>query len=122
MSYTAAAVLGVAGTVLLDLVVLRTALLRRRVFWVSYAILLFFQLVINGVLTCRHVVSYDSGAILGPRIACAPVEDLLFGFALVTQTLVWWVWLGRRAVRRAAAPRRPTGGDPAPPAGRSRPS
>lgn len=96
MSYTAAAVLGVLGTVVLDTVVLRTFLLRRRVFWTAYAIVLFFQLVLNGVLTGRHVVVYDPSAILGPRIVYAPVEDVLFGFALVTQTLSWWIWWGRR--------------------------
>ena len=30
------------------------------------------------------------------RIADAPVEDLLFGFSLVVQTLTWWTWWGRR--------------------------
>ena len=34
------------------------------------------------------------------RIAWAPVEDLLFGFALVLQTLAWWVFWGRRGVQR----------------------
>lgn len=96
MSYTTAALAGVALTVVLDLVVLRTRLLTRRIFWVSYAITLAFQLVVNGVLTCRRVVVYDPAAILGVRLACAPVEDLLFGFALVTSTLAWWVWWGRR--------------------------
>jgi lycopene cyclase domain-containing protein len=96
VSYTALALLGVAGTVGLDLFVLRTRLLRRRVFWTAYAIVVFFQLLVNGVLTCRDVVTYDPAAITGIRIACAPVEDLLFGFALVTQTMSWWVWWGRR--------------------------
>lgn len=98
MSYTALALLGVAATVALDLVVLRTRLLGRRAYWVSYAILLFFQLLTNGVLTCRDVVVYNPRDILGPRLACAPVEDLLFGFCLITQTLSWWVWWGRRGV------------------------
>ena len=52
------------------------------------------------MLTGRQVVRYDPGTILGPRIAYAPVEDLLFGFALVTQTLAWWVFWGRRGVQR----------------------
>ncbi len=99
MTYTGAALAGVGLAVLLDVAVLRTRLLRRRVFWASYAILLVFQLVTDGVLACRHVVRYDRSAILGPRLACAPVEDLLFGFSLVLQTLSWWVWLGRRARR-----------------------
>ena len=96
MSYTLLAVLGIVLAVVLDLVVLRTKLLRRKVFWVSYAIILCFQLIVNGVLTGRDIVRYDSGTILGLRIAYAPVEDLMFGFSLVLQTLAWWVWWGRR--------------------------
>ena len=96
MSYTALALLGLAFAGVLDLLVLRTRLLSRKIFWVSYAIILFFQLVMNGVLTGRDVVQYDAGSIVGWRIAYAPVEDLLFGFSLVLQTLSWWVWWGRR--------------------------
>lgn len=97
MTYTSAAVVGVAVTLALELLVLRTGLLRRRLFWLSYAVIVAFQLVVNGVLTCRDVVTYDADAIIGTRIACAPVEDLVFGFAMVTQTLLWWVWLGQRS-------------------------
>ena len=96
MTYTALAVAGVGFAVLLDLVVLRTGLLRRRVFWTAYAIVLLFQLMTNGWLTGRDIVTYDAGAILGWRLVYAPVEDLLFGFSLVVQTLAWWVWWGRR--------------------------
>lgn len=102
MSYTGAAALGLAGTVLLDLVVLRTFLLRRKAFWAAYGITVFFQLLLNGVLTCRGVVQYAESAITGWRVACAPVEDLAFGFALVTQTLCWWVWWGQRLRGRGA--------------------
>jgi lycopene cyclase domain-containing protein len=100
VTYTQAAVLGVVATVLLDLVVLRTRLLTRRVFWTAYAIVVFFQLVTNGILTGRDIVTYDEGTIIGLRIAYAPVEDLLFGFALVVQTLSWWVFWGRLLSRR----------------------
>jgi lycopene cyclase domain-containing protein len=96
MTYTQAALLGVAATVALDLFVLRTRLLARRAFWTAYAIVVFFQLVTNGILTGRNVVTYDGAAITGLRVVYAPVEDLLFGFALVVQTLSWWVWWGRR--------------------------
>ena len=99
MSYTVAAVLGVLGAVALDLVVLRTRLLAQRSFWVAYAIVLGFQLLTNGVLTGRDVVRYDPSTILGLRVAFAPVEDLLFGFSLVVQTLAWWDFRGRRGVR-----------------------
>jgi len=113
VSYTMAAVLGVVGAAAVDLGLLRTALLRRRAFWTAYGIVLFFQLVVNGLLTGLRIVRYDPDVIVGWRIAYAPVEDLLFGFALVLLTLSGWVAAGRRATRagRSARPRR---GAPAP--------
>lgn len=118
MSYTAAAVVGVLVAVVADLGVLRTRLLARRLFWVAYAIMLGFQLLTNGVLTGQRIVRYDPDAVLGGaapqllgdgRLLYAPVEDVLFGFALVTWTLTWWVWWGRRGIDRepaAGPPRR----------------
>ena len=98
MTYTVAAVVGVAAAVGLDVAVLRTRLVRRKVFWATYPIVLVFQLIFNGVLTGRGVVRYDPTTILGVRVAYAPVEDLLFGFALVLSTLAVWVWLDWRRV------------------------
>ncbi|CAN5255191.1 lycopene cyclase domain-containing protein [soil metagenome] len=96
MTYTTLAVLGVLAVLVVDLAVLRTRLVTRRVFWAAYGIVAFFQLLTNGVLTGRGVVRYDPDVILGARVAFAPVEDLLFGFAMVTLTLSTWVWLGCR--------------------------
>ena len=98
MTYTAAAVLGVAVAATLDLVVLRVRLLGRVVFWATYPIVVVFQLLSNGILTGRNIVIYDPDAIIGWRIAYAPVEDLLFGFAMVLLTLDLWIWWGRRGV------------------------
>jgi lycopene cyclase domain-containing protein len=97
VSYSALAVIAVAGVLVVDLAVYRTRMVTRRVFWVAYAIVIFFQLLMNGVLTGLDVVTYDPGAIWGPRIAYAPVEDLLFGFAMVTLTLASWAAVNRRA-------------------------
>jgi len=97
MSYSALAVLAVVGVLVVDLAVYRTRLVTRRVFWATYAIVLVFQLLMNGVLTGMDVVTYDPGVIWGPRIAYAPVEDLLFGFAMVTLTLASWAAVNRRA-------------------------
>ena len=96
MSYTVAAGVGLVAALVLDLVVLRTRLVLGRVFWLSYVIVLCFQLLANGVLTGRGVVRYDPGTILGLRVFHAPVEDLAFGFALVLATLATWVRLGPR--------------------------
>lgn len=99
MTYTVAAVLGVAGAAVLDLFVLRTGLVRRRVFWATYPIVVIFQLIFNGILTGRGVVRYDPAAIIGIRVASAPVEDLVFGFALVLMSLSVWVWWERQDAR-----------------------
>jgi lycopene cyclase domain-containing protein len=97
VSYSALAVVSVVAVLAVDLVVLRTRLVTRRLFWATYAIVLVFQLLMNGVLTGTDVVTYDPAAIWGPRIAYAPVEDLLFGFAMVTLTLASWAAVNRRA-------------------------
>ncbi len=102
MTYPVAAALGVLGALALDVLVLRTRLVRRRVFWATYPVILAFQLLSNGVLTGRGVVRYDPAAILGWRIGYAPVEDLAVGFALVLTTLSLWVWLGGRRTTRAS--------------------
>jgi lycopene cyclase domain-containing protein len=102
MTYSALAVTAVVAVLVVDLAVLRTRLVTRRIFWATYAIVVVFQLLMNGVLTGLDVVIYDPAAIWGPRIAYAPVEDLLFGFAMVTLTLASWA----AANRRANTPRR----------------
>jgi lycopene cyclase domain-containing protein len=109
MSYTAVAVLGAVAVLAFD-VLGGTRLVRRPVFWVSYAIVVFFQLLSNGWLTGREIVTYDPDEIIGNadpvflgsgRIVYAPVEDLLFGFALVLWTWIWWERFGQeRRARR----------------------
>jgi lycopene cyclase domain-containing protein len=99
VTYTAAALLGVAGALAVDLLILRTRLVTRAVFWATYPVIVAFQLLANGILTGRHIVVYNPGAILGPRIAYAPVEDLLFGFAMILLTLSLWIWTGRRGIQ-----------------------
>lgn len=110
MTYTEAAAVAAAVAVLLDLAVFGTRVLARVAFWVSYAIVVFFQLIVNGLLTGLEIVRYNPAQILGPRIAFAPIEDLLFGFSLITVTVSLWVWVGRRAPSpRAARARRDAG-------------
>ena len=114
MTYTQLAVFGVLIAIVLDLYVFKTKLLRRRVFWVSYSIVVFFQLVTNGILTGFGIVEYDGAAIIGSstpedvpptfigdgRLIFAPIEDLLFGFSLVVLTLIIWIWLGKKGIQR----------------------
>jgi lycopene cyclase domain-containing protein len=106
VTYTGWAVLAVALALLVDRWGARTRLVGRAEFWIAYGIVLFFQLLTNGWLTGRHIVRYDPDAILGGRIAYAPVEDLLFGFALVLWTWIWWDWFGRREAAAEGQARR----------------
>ncbi len=99
MTYTVAAVLGALGALAVDLGLLRTRLVTGLTFWATYPIIVVFQLLSNGVLTGLGVVRYNPDAILGLRLAYAPIEDLAFGFALVLLALSVWVWLGRRGVQ-----------------------
>jgi lycopene cyclase domain-containing protein len=98
--YTLASATGVVLTVLLELLVLRTGLFRDPRYWVALAVVACFQLLVNGVLTCPPIVSYDPGKILGLRLVCAPVEDLGFGFAMVTTTIALWRHAGAGRRRR----------------------
>ncbi|MFL6182383.1 MAG: lycopene cyclase domain-containing protein [Actinomycetes bacterium] len=108
MTYTQLALLAIVAVVFVDVAVLRTRILARKAFWVSYAIIVLFQLVTNGVLTGFSIVRYSADDIVGSdqvkfvgdgRIAFAPLEDLLFGFVVVVLTLSLWVWWGRRGVQ-----------------------
>ena len=113
MTYSGLALVAVLLALLIDLLVLRTRMVTRRVFWVSEAIIVFFQLLSNGMFTGCGIVKYSDGAIVGSaspatgpppfigdgRLVFAPVEDLLFGFALVLLALSVWIWLGRRGVQ-----------------------
>jgi lycopene cyclase domain-containing protein len=94
VSYSSLALLSVASVLLMDLVVMRTFLLATFRFWFSYAIVFGFQLLTNSWLTGWNVVMYNPTDIWGARIANAPVEDLLFGFALILGTLLAWHHVG----------------------------
>ena len=95
--YTLAAAGAVVAAVALELAVLRTGMFRARRYWAAMAVVMAFQLLVNGVLACTPIVTYDPRRILGPRIACAPVEDLGLGFAMVTATIGLWRRAGTRA-------------------------
>ena len=96
MTYSVIACVAVLASLLFDLFIAKTSLIKRRAFWTSYAIILPFQLITNWWLTSRNIVMYSDSAIWGLRIASAPIEDLLFGFSLVLAVLASWVYWGRK--------------------------
>ena len=100
MVYTDIAVLAFLFSIVFDLVIIKAKLTRRAVFWTSYAIILPFQLITNWWLTSRNIVMYSPEAITGIRIASAPAEDLLFGFALILCVMNMWIFWGRKGMQK----------------------
>jgi lycopene cyclase domain-containing protein len=93
LGYTVPAVLAVLAVCVLELLVLRTGLFRRPAYWLSMLIVVGFQILVDGWLTklSGPIVVYDDRQITGIRFPFdIPVEDFLFGFALVTGVLLLW--------------------------------
>ena len=65
-------------------------------FWLSYGIILPFQLITNWWLTSREIVIYNPDSIIGLRVAGAPIEDLIFGFAMILAVMAMWEMLLRK--------------------------
>ena len=91
--YLLAAAVAVVVVLLLELCVLRTGLFKRPAYWVTMLIVLGFQVPVDGWLTKLDapVVLYADWAISGLRVPWdIPVEDFLYGFAMVTAVLLLW--------------------------------
>ena len=100
MNYTEIAVIAFLLSIFFDLYIIKSRLLTRAVFWTSYAIIVFFQLITNWWLTSREIVMYDPDLIIGLRIASAPAEDLFFGFALVLSVMTLWIYWGKKGIQK----------------------
>jgi lycopene cyclase domain-containing protein len=93
LGYTLPAVIAVISVCVLELWVLRIGLFRRPAYWISMVIVLGFQIPVDGWLTklSAPIVIYDEKHTSGIRFPFdIPVEDFLFGFALVTAVLLGW--------------------------------
>ncbi len=93
LGYTLPAVVAVIVVCALEFGVLRTGLFRRPAYWISMVIVFGFQIPVDGWLTklSAPIVIYDDNHTSGIRFPCdIPVEDFLFGFALVTAVLLLW--------------------------------
>jgi lycopene cyclase domain-containing protein len=96
--YTLAASVAAVLVVAAEVAWFRTGLFRTRAYWISMAIVFFFQVLVDGWLTklSSPIVLYNPDEFLGLRIPWdVPVEDYLFGFALVTLVMLLWERAGR---------------------------
>jgi lycopene cyclase domain-containing protein len=100
MTYTQLALLMTVLAIVFDLYVTQSKMVTRKSFWNAYSIMLFFQLITNWWLTSRGILTYDKDVIIGTRIAAAPIEDLFFGFSMITMTISLWIYWGKKGVQR----------------------
>lgn len=100
MTYTMLAFAGVIIAIIIEKAI-GAKLFKSPNFYLAYFIVMFFQLVTNGYLTGQEIVTYNEEMIMGARVANAPIEDLLFGFALVILSMSVWSKLGQIESKRA---------------------
>jgi len=93
VGYTVPAIVAVLAVCVLELALLHTGLFRRPAYWLSMAIVIGFQVPVDGWLT-KHsapIVIYNKWQTCGVRFPFdIPIEDFLFGFAMVTAVLLLW--------------------------------
>ncbi|NIH80677.1 lycopene cyclase domain-containing protein [Amycolatopsis viridis] len=93
LGYTVPAVLAVIAVCVWELAYLRTGLFRKPAYWIAMVIVIGFQIPVDGWLTklSAPIVQYAPEHTSGLRFPWdIPVEDFLFGFALVTAVLLLW--------------------------------
>ena len=97
--YTWASILAALVVIGIEVFWLKTGIFRKVTFWISYAIILFFQVLVDGWLTklSAPIVLYRRDENSGIRFPWdIPVEDYFFGFALIVLTIILWERAGRR--------------------------
>lgn len=94
---------GLSGIFLIFHQLYGTKFVRKR-FYLSYIVILFPFLVINGVLTGAFtdepIVAYSEEAFMGKRIFTIPVEDAVYGFLLLMSIVTGFEDLKQRRYKR----------------------
>jgi len=93
--YTLFGVISIIVTIILDRVT-GVNILKNKIFYFFIFIILIFKLLVNGYLTGKDIFLYNPEFILGLRIGSIPLEDFLFGFSMVTLTIVFWELFKKR--------------------------
>jgi lycopene cyclase domain-containing protein len=99
VEYTWASIVAVVAVVAVEVLWLKTGIFGKVTFWISYAVILFFQVLVDGWLTklSAPIVTYNPDRFSGIRVPFdIPIEDYLFGFALIVLTIILWERAGRR--------------------------
>ena len=105
LEYTAGTLIAMLVVVLVEVLWARTGIFTSLQYWLALGIMFSFQVLVDGWLTklSDPIVSYDPAQFSGIRFPWdIPIEDFLFGWAMITAVLLLWE---RSAGRRNAGPR-----------------
>ena len=103
--FTVLSILSVVAVVAAEVLWFRTGIFKTARFWIAYAVVLFFECLVDGWLTklSAPIVTYNPDKYSGWRFPFdIPVEDFLFGFSLIVLTILCWEAAGRRRDGAAA--------------------
>ncbi len=95
--YTLLSIASIFLTIFLDNIT-GVRLLRKKEFYLFLGIILFFKFLVNGFLTGENIVMYNPNFFIGIRIGSIPIEDFLFGFSMVTMTIIFYEYFKRKEV------------------------
>ena len=87
--YTVLGILAVVFTFIIGKI-LKADIFKKKIFWFFILIILFFKFLVNGYLTGADIVRYNPKFFIGYRLGSIPLEDFLFGFSMVSLTIIFW--------------------------------
>ena len=87
--YTILSLASVILTLFVDRIT-RVRILKNKLFYLFLFIIFFFKFLVNGYLTGSNIVIYNPQYFLGIRLGSIPLEDFLFGFSIVSLTIIFW--------------------------------
>jgi len=87
--YSLIAVFSLLWVVVIDRLT-RVNILRKKEFYLFMLIILGFKLLVNGYLTKTNIVIYNPQFFLEIRLGSIPLEDFLFGFSMVSLSIIFW--------------------------------
>lgn len=101
--YTILAIIGVIVVVLVELFIVRSGIFRKPAYWIAMGICMGFQIPVDGYLTklSNPIVVYNLDMKSGIRFPWdIPIEDFVFGFAMLTTVIMVWQALKNRRSRQ----------------------
>jgi lycopene cyclase domain-containing protein len=91
--FTVLSIVSVVLVAAAEFLYFRTGIFGTAQFWVAYAVIMFFEVLVDGWLTklTAPIVTYNPDEFSGIRFPWdIPVEDYLFGFSLIVLTFLFW--------------------------------